>query len=232
MCFTWTDQSIKWFLTASRYTGFHKKLAQYILPSLTNDMSICDFGCGLGRLDIELAPFVKKIYAIDISQDVIDVLRQDIKVLSLNNVLPRCANADSLNETCDVGIMSFFGKSVRDMLYYRGLCNKHLIRIVNMQNTSTLYPTRHRKAVKNTAIQVTQELKQSNMAFEFIDTFIEFGQPLRSQEDAVAYVKSNAPNATLEEIYEFLETHVKDTGRLDYPLYLPNLKHLGIFIIS
>jgi 2-polyprenyl-3-methyl-5-hydroxy-6-metoxy-1,4-benzoquinol methylase len=50
MCFEWNKQSIEWFLDASIYTEFHKELGQHIIPFLDPEDSICDFGCGLGRL--------------------------------------------------------------------------------------------------------------------------------------------------------------------------------------
>ena len=61
---------------------------------------------------------------------------------------------------------------------------------------------------------------------------IEFGQPLRSQRDAELFVLQNAPKADAEEISNFLDKNLVSTRRDDFPLYLPNKKELGIFIIN
>ena len=70
MGYMWTRQSIKWFMDASDYTGYHKNLADKIIPFLDEDHTLCDVGCGLGCLDIFLASEVARITAIDSNAEV------------------------------------------------------------------------------------------------------------------------------------------------------------------
>ena len=61
---------------------------------------------------------------------------------------------------------------------------------------------------------------------------MEFGQPLISLRDAEKYVLKNAPEATEEEVSDFLIENIVRTEREDFPYYLPYTKELGIFIID
>jgi hypothetical protein len=231
MCFEWNKQSIEWFLDASIYTEFHKELGQHIIPFLDPEDSICDFGCGLGRLDLELLPHVSRITAIDIDRQVINMLRQASNVLGYRNLYPLWGDSYSICDKHDVGIMSFFGKSGHDMLHYRNMCNKKLIRIVNVQNSSNLYPQKYRTTRKDTVSIVKNELISRNLIFDFVETSIEFGQPLRSQNIAKKFILSHAPQAPIHEVKSFLAEHAILTGREDFPIYIPNSKKVGIFVI-
>lgn len=231
MRFTWEKERINWFVKASEYTGFHRELAKHITPFVTKDDTLCDFGCGLGLLDMELSRYVKHITAVDVSEDALSSLESNMKNKGITNITILRKDAKSLQGKWDIGIMSFFGESKQDMKAYRSLCKKKLIQIVNMVNDSTLYPKKHRRTAKITAEKVEKELKELKMHYNLIQADIEFGQPLHSEEDAVAYIEYNAPNASKVEIDNFLEKNLLSTGREDYPFYLPNEKHLGIFVI-
>lgn len=232
MQFRWSPQSIAWFRDASNYTAFHKKLAQHIANRLSKEDTICDFGCGLGRLDLALSPYVSSITAVDIEPKVVDALAQDIETFGISNIHPLCRDSASVDQQFDVGIMSFFGKSGHDMLCYRKRCRKKLIRIVNAKSRSHLYPQSYRKTEKDTIPIVKNELTSKGIPFECIDVSIEFGQPFRSQTSAEDFILNHAPEASIQEVQDFLAEHATMTGREDFPIYLPNQKQLGIFVIE
>ena len=232
MRFRWSDQSIQWFLNASEYTQFHKKLSKKLLPFLSKHDRVCDYGCGLGRLDIALAPHVSFIKALDINPIVIDHLSQDVLNLGLQNISSLCVDSKEHTESCDVGIMSFFGIGEKEMLLYRGHCKKKLIRIVNMKNQSTLYPHEYRKTRKDTVAIIKNELENSAISYQFIEIYLEFGQPFRSMNDAMHFVQFHAPDAVKTEIESFLSKYIIEISHERYSFYLPNKKHLGIFVLD
>lgn len=232
MKFGWTQQSINWFIAASSYTQFHKKLAGYLLPQFNNTTTVQDFGCGLGRLDLALAPYVKSIVGYDISQPAIDCFNDAVKEEQLQNVTPLCEDAEQTTAQTQVGIMSFFGKSKKDMGFYRNRCTQKLIRISNLQNSSTLYPPAYRNIVKDTVQTVEEELKAHGFQFSHQVVELEFGQPLRSWQDAEAFIKLHAPDCTQADAKAFLEQHIQSINNVEYPLYLPNQKSIGIFTID
>ena len=231
MRFLWNEQSIRWFLDASVCTGFHQQLAMRMAPYLEPNDTLCDVGCGLGRLDLALAPHVSELTAIDVDESVIAKLRQDVTAAGIQNLHARCADATELKDPFDVIVMSFFGGSGIGMDEYLRLCRRGFIRIVNAENKGNLYPGSHRRTVKETIASVRQELSGQDCRYELVADTIEFGQPLRSWRDAEQFVLCNAPEATDREVNDFLCENARHTGRDDFPIYLPNPKDIGIFVI-
>ena len=227
---TWDEQSCTRFLDASVYTGFHKKLAQKILPFLEPGDTLCDIGCGLGRLDLELAPFVSGILAVDVSEYAIKMLETGIRDSGVENIRTHCGDAMELTPGFDVIVMSMYGKS--DILKILGRCRRRFIKIVSASKKSGLYPERHRREVKNLVPVEKAGLESLGIDYMLDLCSIEFGQPLRTWQDAEAFVLSNAPEADSGEINAFLDENIKRTGREDFPLYLPYQKELGIFVVD
>ena len=228
--YSWDEQNIRWFLDASAYTGFHKALARKIAAYMEPGDMLCDAGCGLGRIDLELAPYVSELTAIDICENATGVLRGDAEAAGASNLHVICGDALSLSNTFDVVLLSFFGQS--NITDFMRLCRRRLIRVVGAENKSSLYPERYRNHVKDTAPVVYESLTAQGVAFKLERHTLEFGQPLRSQKDAEQYILSNAPQASVKEVNEFLDEHITHTGRDDFPLYLPNKKGLGVFILE
>ena len=65
MAFTWTPKQIDWYEKASSYGSFHRQLASFLVPFLQPDDTVCDWGCGLGKLSLELAPYVARLTCVD-----------------------------------------------------------------------------------------------------------------------------------------------------------------------
>lgn len=230
MSFRWSDRSIEWFLSASVYTGFHKALAETILPFLDPTDTLGDLGCGLGRIDLELAPHLAHITALDIDPRVTRRLEQDAAARGLRNIRVLCADVQGADLAADILFLSFFGRAWLEFYLHR--CRKRLIRVVNADNTGNLYPSRHRHTKKTTIACARQELEELGFPYRLLECALEFGQPLRSPEEGLAFVRSHAPEATDSELRAFLSGHAVETGREDFPLYIPNRKRIGIFVIE
>ena len=230
MLFRWTEQSIRWFVDASAYTGFHGEVAKKILPHLKPGESLCDVGCGLGRLDLELAPHLSRVLSMDINPDVIDVLNRDAQTRGITNLQGVCGDATTLTEEFDILLMSFFEKA-GTMDDYLRLCRRLLIRIVNAENKGSLYPSSHRKVQKNVVADVQRELEERGQPYHLELISAEFGQPLRSRQDADQFVLSHASEASGKELEDFLSENLTETRRKDFPLFLPHRKEAGIFFI-
>lgn len=229
MAFSWSEQSIRWFLDASAYTGFHRELARILLPFLNRGESFCDLGCGLGRVDLALAPHLDHVSALDVDEQVLAILRADAAREGVR-IQTICGDIRDAQPLFDVVMLSFFGRSGLER--YLAMCRRLLIRVVNADNDGNLYPRRHRKRVKTTISDVQADLAGKGYPCRLLEYTLEFGQPLRSQEDAVAFLAHHAPEAPMEELHNFLEQHAVQTGREDFPLYLPNTKRIGVFLIK
>jgi len=191
MHFSWEEQTIRWFTDAGTYTGFHKTLARRIIPYLEQDDTLCDAGCGIGRLDLELAPYVRSITAVDVSENAIAALRRDAAAIGISNLCADVRDVDTMTEQFDIIILSFFGQ--KNMFGLLENCCRKLIRIVAADNKSKMYPEQHKKCFKDTIPTVCGLLDEKGLDYKLELGKMEFGQPLRSWHDAEQFVLSNAP---------------------------------------
>ena len=230
MLFEWNDQTIRWYKDASAYTGFHNALARRILPYLESGDSLLDAGCGLGRIDMEIAAHVSAITAIDYNAYVLQALLRDLESSAIENLAVRLEDVSGLKDSYDVILMSFFGNP--DMPFFLEHCRRRIIRIVSAGYESSLYPKQHRRNFKETVPAVREELAAWRIGYKLELCSIEFGQPLMNRRDAELYVLKNAPEASMEEVGRFLDESIILTGRDDFPIYIPYEKKLGIFVID
>ena len=226
----WNEQVSRWFIEASEFTGFHKSMAKKIIPYLKSGYSMCDIGCGLGRLDLELAPYVSEILAVDISADAVKRLARDAGSMGVNNIKTRCGDAADILDSFDIILLSLYGQP--DMRRLLSQCRHKLIRIVSSGKKSGLYPERYRREIKNAVPDVQNELRALGIVYDLEYCAIESGQPMRSIQEAEEFILSNAPEASPEEISVFLSENIIKTGKDDFPLFLPYMKEFGIFVID
>jgi len=229
----WEGESIRWFLDASRITGFHKTVAGAIIPFLEASDTLCDIGAGLGRLDLYLAPFCKIVSALDTNTGALDVLRQDTNNMGLKNTETIVCNADdvlALQREWDIIMMSFFGQLQSRFSVYKKISKKHIISIVNTVRKGELHPKEAADYNRPVVSDIEDFLKSNSIKYELINLEIEFGQPLKSIEDGVNFVRSFSKNISCKDAKDFI---IKNTIKScnEFPLYLPNKKPIGIFVI-
>lgn len=232
MAFSWNEEKIGWFLDAGRYGSFHRELAQALQPWLSPQETFCDLGCGLGFIDLQLAPRLAHVTAVDAEPAVIASLAARAGEAGLTNLTARCADADALKEAFDIVFMSFYGSRSGEMERFLSRARKRMIRVVNIENKGNLYPEKYRWTKKNLAADVGRELDEAGRPYQLLRRTFEFGQPLRSREAGLAYLRDLAPQAPDDELLAFLDEEALPTGREDFPLYLPNAKEIGIFIVE
>lgn len=121
MAFEWSEKRIQWYLDASRYGDFHRRLADVIAPYLLPEDRLCDLGCGLGRLALQLAPRVGHITCVDINERVIESLGQEAARTAVPNLSTRCCDACAVEEAFDLVLMTFFGHPPQLMFDCMGL---------------------------------------------------------------------------------------------------------------
>ena len=94
-------------------------IAQTILKEIafSKEMSIMDFGSGTGLLLTEIAPFVGKITAVDISEAMIAVLESKRKSIACPlEIVKMDLTTDTLNRKFDVIISSMTIHHIKDVL--------------------------------------------------------------------------------------------------------------------
>lgn len=227
MEFSWNDMTIEWFENASEYTGFHRNLAQAVKPML-NGGKLCDLGCGLGKLDLELAECTEQLICLDINALAISNLQQNIRKRNITNIDARVQDCEQLTEQSDILLMSYFGSvSLRDYLDY---CRKMIV-IVDHRNKTHLYPDEYKKNIRKNSQDIKSLLDQDGVRFSYTTHELEFGQPFESKDSAGEFVSAYA-KCPEGETADFLGKNLLPIDRGKYRWYLPHKKSLAIFRIE
>lgn len=230
MNFNWNIDTIRWYQDANNYTGYFKNIASFIIPKLEGCSTLCDIGCGLGLIDMELCKYIDSITCIDINQEAIKALEKNIKDKNILNISPRLIDCDDMKENWDVIFLSFFGsRNLKEFLPY---CKK-LIAVVGSKNQNGLFPEKYRSFYKNTSANVEEALNRDGISYILTEVSFEFGQPLLSIEDAKNFVRAHSRNSiTTEDLEQFLSQRLIETGEKQYPYFIPRMKSVGIFEIQ
>ncbi len=232
MPYQWNPDRVRWYLAASAYTGFHDELAGALRPYLRAGDTLCDLGCGPGLLSLALAPHLRGVTAVDIDPDVLGELRQRAAQQSLGNITVVHGSAQALSGVFDALLLCFFGAGGDEVLTYLPLCTRTALHVADWDSAGGLYPRTRRHSHKATAADVQEAFEKAGVPYRLIHQALEFGQPLRNRDDGLAFLRDLAPEAPDAERVRFLDGYARETGREDYPLYLPNHKELGLFVVD
>lgn len=228
MIFKWNSNTIKWYQDANEYTRFFKNLADLIAPKLEGYSTLCDIGCGLGLVDIELSSKIQQITCIDINKNAIKALEDNIQNREITNIETRIMDFNDINESWDVMLLSFFAScNIEKLLPH---C-KQLIVISNKDKGDPFFK-KYRTYSKATYDEVEQMLKDKGIEYSLTKTTLEFGQPLVSVEDGKNYLKNFSSNISDDVLNDYLNKNLTKTNNSKYPYYLPKEKPIGIFQIK
>lgn len=229
MNFSWDPTTIKWYQDANAYSQFFKNIADFIAPSLNGYTTLCDIGCGLGLIDLELSKHIDHITCIDINEFALNSLKTTIAKQRITNIEPRLLNCDDIQNTWDVIYTSFFGS--REPEKFLPCCRKQ-ISVVNQKSANHSSIEKYKSFHKNTCDLVAAALDKKSIPYSVTEITFEFGQPLASFEEGKQFVRKNYPKVTEADLYRFLSQNLVETNQTDYPFYLPKKKSLGIFEIE
>jgi SAM-dependent methyltransferase len=232
----WNEQTIEWYSRAVGASSFYSCLARQVRPYLNENDSLFDIGCGLGFLSTGLAPFVKKVTAVDINENAIDALLRRCLEKGISNVEAVCAdwNAWRPEKRCQVLVMSFFSGLLDNLEKLINLTERYLISILHWEqhshsfNIAPYLDSQPRKCWESVE-SVEPELKQRGIPFMLKMVEGEFGQPFTTLEDAINFIKYHYKIRDEALISRYLERHLTVSSE---GYYLPNRKKSGIFFID
>lgn len=224
MAFTWTPEQIRWYENASHYEPFHQQLAALLLPMLRPDDTICDWGCGLGKVSLELASRVGWIHLIDREKLVLDALAREVDRRGIRNITIHQGDAGQMQLRCRVGLMIFFGSPYALMERCLARSSRLLIRVIDITGDG-------RQSVREKLTAIEEQLKRAGYPYGKRQERLDFGQPFTDRRDASAYMACYRPDMTEPQREAFLERGLIQTGDPLYPCYLPKSKNLVILSI-
>ena len=225
------DKTFKWFSTAVEYTEYTEKMADLLLERLPKGGSLYDLGCGMGLIDFKLYPYFSDITCVDRSEASINWLENKVSEKNIKNITPVCMDAHLLTEPKDC-IIALFHSNAEDVLkYYLPLAKDTLILVTHPRILDS--PNEAKNKIRENA-NVTATIKAFDTAgikYDLFEGSLEYGQPLESEEDGIQFIKSYGKNMPGETPEEYLKRNAVETGREDFPLYLPSQKKFGMFTV-
>ncbi|MDR0886031.1 MAG: class I SAM-dependent methyltransferase [Clostridiales Family XIII bacterium] len=235
MRFEWTDEKIEQYIRASKYTEFHKNLAARIHPFLNESDRILDIGCGTGCIDIALSPWVKSITAFDIDDRAIDYFKEEIKKSDMHNITAYTRDFSQMSTIdCDVALLCYFGATHDELLEIIHAARRQTIVVMHSAGATTKPSKISRKVKHTSATQMHQFLSAMDLDYDFVDTRLEFGQPLRSKEEAIHFFEGYLQHFTHEERAQKIQVQLEELEKIDdkqYPYFYSRMKDISIFII-
>lgn len=229
MNFDWNPNAIRWYQEANEYTGFFKNVAKVIEPKLEGHSTLCDIGCGLGLVDLELSKSIDNITCIDINKKAIEALKKSVEIAGVTNIEPQLMNCDDMEKNYDVILISFFGS--RNLERFLPYCKK-IVAIVGGKSQTELFPEKYRTFHKNQSSNVEQMLIEKGLKFTATECLFEFGQPLLSIEDARSFVRSLSDDILEKDLEFFIAERLVETQEERYPYFIPRMKSVTIFEIE
>jgi SAM-dependent methyltransferase len=236
MLFEWTDEKVELYVRASGYTGFHRKLAEYVTPLLKAEDEVLDIGCGPGLLTPWIAPLVKTITAIDVDEKVLGYLAGKAAAVGAGNITTVTSDiADVRDLNCDVAMMCYFSCPEDVMTRIIRAAKRYTVIITHGIGASEKPSKISRMIRRPYAAGIEGFLSKGGFGYERIDEKLDFSQPLKSEEEAYlfldTYCKEDAREMRDKKISEQM-AQMQSTGDEAYPLVFPCTKDVCIFIIK
>ena len=230
--FRWTDDMISYMRTAADYGPYQKELAAWICAEIADAKSVCDAGCGLGFLSLQLAGRFERVTA-DISSQALAVLREEAAGRDTKNltILQTDLTQYTPQAPFDAMVFCLYGR-MREILGIAKRCCRGRIVIVKKAFTHHRFSVSAVPLKDETTEQAAQVLQLLGVPFTLETRTFEMGQPLRSLDDAMHFFEIYSKDAPGALTREAVAGRLVQTGDAQFPLYLPQSKALGRFTIE
>ena len=226
----WTREAAELFMTAAEKTEFYPKTAAILAKKLAGARTVCDAGCGIGTLSLELAAYFESVTAADKDPQAMAFLRRTLIEKEIRNVV--CREEDLIRaepeEQYDAMVFCYFGRTSEILHIAKRQCRGTVCIIKKDYRFHRFSPGL--PVSDETTDDCTAILARLGIPFEREDCEFECGQPLRSAAEAVRffalYDRSGAEMTETE-----AEQRLERTDDPVFPLYLPMKKKVGMFFL-
>lgn len=229
--FRWTDDRIRFMADAAGKTDFHRRLAAELLPYLTPEDAVCDAGCGLGHLSLELSPYVRTVTAVEREQRALAVLERELALRHIENVYPCCEDvfAHRPEKPYDAMVFCFFGSMDEILSVAAAQCRGTVIAVKRDQTDHRFTVTKQPLGGTHGVDAACRRLAELGISYELKRTAFRFDQPFRSLEDARRFFEMYRRRDDASLITdELLRQRLEATGDGEFPWRLPSARPAGI----
>ena len=178
----WTPEGMAFLQDAMACCGYYPALARRIAPYLPAQAHVCDAGCGLGGLSVALLPYCRHVTAVDRAAAPLENLRQRAghdPRLTVRQGDIRCLPPET---PYDAMVFCLFGDVEEALAVARQQCRGTVL-LIRRDYAYHRFST-GRVPVGFTAADSEDTLRHLGLSYRMERFSLEFGQPLRSLEDA------------------------------------------------
>lgn len=226
----WYEDMVRFMHDASEYGTYNQELAKMMAPHLTGETHICDAGCGLGYLSLALAPYVRQVTSVEKNPDAVAVLEENCRRFGFDNIMPRCGELEETvpEKKYDAMVFCFFGHIQEILRAARAQCSGDVF-IITRNYTTHRFSVGSHKTGSYGYKSASETLTAQGIPYEERVFELEFGQPFRSMEDARRFFGIYSKDEDKSAITDvFLREKVEQTGREDFPFYMPHRRSLAL----
>ena len=234
MMYLWKPDMIRFMRDASEYGTYNSALTEVMRPYLSESSHICDAGCGLGYLSLELAGLCRRVTAVDVNGNALAVLRENCERRGVRNITPVCADVFAYvpEEKYSAMVFCYFGGIDTILERKSDLCTGPLF-IFKRNYENHRFSVGKYKAGDDGFLSTCDALRRRGVPFRAVELEAEFGQPFRSLADARCFYELYSCDENREVLTDgLLRARLVPTGREDFPLYLPHKKKTGCIIVE
>lgn len=230
----WEQDMIEFMGRASEYGDYNRRLTEKMLPWLHGDTHICDAGSGLGYLSLALSPHVGRVTAVERHAGAAAVLTENCIRFGISNVVSRCGAIAAVPQETpyDAMVFCFFGSIQEILTLAKAQCRGDVFVFTRNYDTHRFSAGTHPTGYEGYP-QFTAALCELGIPAHSETFTLEFGQPFRDLQEAHRFflLYSKDPNKSVL-TPSFIQSQLTQTGRADFPLYLPHQKRIGFLHFS
>lgn len=232
--FPWTQDTIRWYRDAETFVGNDRSrvLSGLILRELPEMPSLIDMGCGLGYLGMELSAGASSVLSVDLNESALDFLMGEINQRGISNMEVRKGDFElmDIESGYDAMVLCMFGGS-QDCLSIAENWVDKIFMVANAASKRSL-SVKDEPSKNKFAEEIIEYLDGGGYKYKHTHVSAQFGQPLVSREDAYRFVANYNASADAKEIEDMLSRRLIETGRNDFPFYIPSEKNYSFFVIE
>lgn len=227
--FHWELDGIRFMKDASEYVPYYQELAALIRPYFHKNSHICDVGCGLGYLSLELAASFSQVTAVDADAKALAVLRENCRFRGVKNIRVLCDDAKQMEpeQPYDGMVFCFFANIDEILEIAKKHCRGTVIAVKKNYSAHRFSVGTH-EITHDSFRRAAMRLSELGIPFVSGKLELEFGQPFANVPDARRFFEIYSQDEEKSAITdEFLRGKLKETGEREFPYYLPQLRKLG-----
>ncbi len=230
----WKEDMISFMRQASEYSDYNQRLTEKMLPWLSRDTHICDAGSGLGYLSLALAPHVRQVTAVELHSDAAAVLSENCRASGITTVISHCGAIAERKpeEPYDAMVFCFFGRRREVLELAKRQCTGDVFVFTRNYDSHRFSAGKHPTKYEGYP-QFADELASLGIPAHKETFVLEFGQPFRNLEEAYRFFRLYSKDQSQDVLTDdFIRSRLTETGRENFPFYMPQPKHIGFLRFS